>query len=75
MSFGVLNIAPLLPEFLAAYPEVSVDLHLTTVRSKFRASAVTRPMTSSVPKWVRTIDETGGISGAARRNRVCDWRN
>jgi DNA-binding transcriptional LysR family regulator len=29
MSFGVLNIAPLLPELLAAYPELSVDLHLS----------------------------------------------
>jgi DNA-binding transcriptional LysR family regulator len=29
MSFGVLNIAPLLPEFLATYSEVSVDLHLS----------------------------------------------
>jgi DNA-binding transcriptional LysR family regulator len=28
MSFGVLYVAPLLPEFLAAYSEVSVDLHL-----------------------------------------------
>ena len=29
MSFGVLHIAPLLPEFLGAYPGISVDLHLS----------------------------------------------
>ncbi len=29
MSFGVLHIAPLLPEFLATYPGISVDLHLS----------------------------------------------
>jgi DNA-binding transcriptional LysR family regulator len=29
MSFGLLHIAPLLPEFLAAFPDVSVDLHLS----------------------------------------------
>ncbi len=28
MSYGIKAIAPLLPEFLAAYPEVSIDLHL-----------------------------------------------
>lgn len=29
MSFGILYVAPLLPEFFYAYPEVSVDLHLS----------------------------------------------
>jgi DNA-binding transcriptional LysR family regulator len=29
MSFGVLHVAPALPDFLAAYPEISVDLHLS----------------------------------------------
>jgi DNA-binding transcriptional LysR family regulator len=29
MSFGLLYVAPLLPEFLAIYPELSVDLHLS----------------------------------------------
>jgi DNA-binding transcriptional LysR family regulator len=29
LSFGVLRIAPILPEFFGLYPDVAVDLHLT----------------------------------------------
>lgn len=29
MSFGLTQVAPLLPDFLTAYPEVSIDLHLS----------------------------------------------
>jgi DNA-binding transcriptional LysR family regulator len=29
MSFGTLQVAPLLPDFLAAFPDISIDLHLS----------------------------------------------
>ncbi len=32
MSFGILHVAPLIPQFLALYPEVSLDLNLSDQR-------------------------------------------
>jgi DNA-binding transcriptional LysR family regulator len=32
MSFGLLHVAPILPDFLDAFPEVAVDLHLSDAR-------------------------------------------
>jgi DNA-binding transcriptional LysR family regulator len=32
MSFGLRMVAPILPEFLVSYPEISVDLHLSDER-------------------------------------------
>ncbi len=29
LSFGLLHVAPLLPEFLTIFPEISIDLHLS----------------------------------------------
>ena len=29
MSFGLVHVAPMLPEFLATYPEISVDFHMS----------------------------------------------
>src|SRR6185503_7416623 len=33
LSFGVSYVAPLLPEFLAAYPDISIDLHLSDAQT------------------------------------------
>src|ERR1700722_8385835 len=55
MSFGLLHVAPLLPEFLAIFPEVSIDLHLSDamvdlIGESFDAAIRTAVLPGSFPR-------------------------
>ncbi|MBD8909725.1 LysR family transcriptional regulator, partial [Methylorubrum zatmanii] len=39
MSFGIAHVAPVLPDFLAAHRQVSVDLHLSDAQAEIEPAA------------------------------------
>ena len=53
MSFGLIQVAPLLPEFLAAYPEISIDLHLSDAAVDLIGDGLTLLAGPSDPRWLR----------------------
>lgn len=61
MSFGIQHVAPLLPEFLATFPEISIDLQFSDERTDLIGEAFDAA--------IRIAVEPGG-SLAARR--LCD---
>ena len=68
MSFGVAHVAPILPDLFLAYPQISVDLHLSPTRSWIWSAAGST--------WLMRIAALADSSLRARRIRrsaACSW--
>jgi DNA-binding transcriptional LysR family regulator len=79
MSFGLLHVAPALPDFLAAYPEISIELHLSDeildlIGGGFDlwpAVASARALATCLPRvFVPSLARPLGIRRARRRSTV-----
>ena len=62
MSFGTLQVAPLLPDFLAAFPEISIDLHLS--------DATTDVIGESFDAAIRIAVQPGASLGVQRLHEI-----
>ena len=54
MSIGLLPLAPLLPEFLAQYPEMSIHLHLSDAMVDMIGDGCGIPRYVGSPRYLKT---------------------
>src|SRR6266403_236864 len=69
MSFGLRHVAPALPDFLAAYPEVSIDLQLDDRMVDLPDSSLIARRLCPVRRWVVGAPAYFARHGTPRRPR------
>ena len=70
MSFGLKAVAPMLPEFLAAYPDVTIDL--LPELTKLRAAGHPIVMLGQVHREMPFMLGAANV-GADRRQQISRW--
>jgi hypothetical protein len=63
LSFATLHVAPLLPEFFAAFPEISIDLHVSDASQPIQL--MLRSVNSKPPRPSPAAASADGAEGSS----------